>query len=93
MGERGMHRDADRHAILVQDHPVGMARLDMVVTVMAFRPHPEKHHAARHALQHIEEVFGGHDRRGVIDVVVGPEQIAGDGTGKIDKVRVIDRDR
>ena len=30
----GMHRDADRHRVLVEDHPVGMARGDVGVVVV-----------------------------------------------------------
>src|SRR5215470_6568100 len=46
MRDRGVHRDADRHAILVQDHAVGVAWGDMILTVVAVGHDAEEHHAA-----------------------------------------------
>src|SRR5439155_15767539 len=42
MGDRDVHRDASRHAVLVQDHAVGVARLDMVMPFMPRRPHTQR---------------------------------------------------
>jgi len=69
-----VHRDPDRHRGFVQHHAVGVAGRDMVVTLVTLRHHAEKHHAARHALQDVGEVFGPHQRPRAVAVVVGAHE-------------------
>jgi quinoprotein glucose dehydrogenase len=54
----------------------------MVVTVVTLRHDAEKHHAARHALEDIGEVFRAHQGRRAGDVVVGGAAMLGGGAQK-----------
>ena len=58
VGNRGVHRDADGHGILVEDHSVGVARRNMIVILAPLRHDAEEHHAAGHPLQHVGEILG-----------------------------------
>jgi hypothetical protein len=70
---------------------VGVARGDMIVVAMTLRHDAEKHHAARHPLHHIGEIFGTHERRRHWDIVVRAEEVGRDAAREIDKPRVYTR--
>src|SRR6516162_4563032 len=93
VGDGGVHRDADRHRVFVQDHAVGVTGRDMAVSVMPVRSHAEKHDAAGHALQDVGEIFGPHDRCRAVDIISGAEQLGRNVPGEIDKPGIVDSHR
>ena len=53
----------------------------------------EEHHRAGHALEHVREIFGAHDRVGHAVHVLGADHLARDAEREVGEVVVVARDR
>ena len=65
----------------------------MIMVAVSFRHNSQEHHAARHALQHVGEIFCTHERRRHRDVIILAHQLDGDATCEMHETRVVNRDR
>ena len=65
----------------------------MIMVAVPLRHDTKEHHAARHTLQHIREIFCNHERRRHRDVIMLADQLGGYAACEIHEPRVVDCDR